>query len=246
MQMKRLVFVVLVALAVSASLSAQQASFLNSDRSAEPSFLTTAGSQDLLVPALPLAGVRSASFAPVSSAALSSAPPPSTAIPNAPAPPPPPINDFGNRWDLAAGYEFVHFSSAPFSASLSGLHTSMAYSLTDWFALEGSIVAAFGGDVFGPGETAKYVLLTGGGRIYWNRETRRWSPWVHVLVGGAHVNPQVANSSKNGFALQTGGGVDYYFNPRLSFRGEGDYVLTRLYSGNQNNFQIGVGFVLHF
>jgi predicted porin len=47
-------------------------------------------------------------------------------------------------------------------------------------------------------------------------------------------------------AFQTGGGVDYFFNPRLSFRGEADYVLTRLYSGTQNNFQIGVGLVLHF
>src|SRR5579863_3324220 len=247
MQMKRLVFVVLVVLAVSASLPAQQASFLNADRSAAPSFLTPAGgsSEVSLVPSVTLAAAP-ASFQPVPSAALSSAPVSSAALPNAPAPPPPPLDDFGNRWDLAAGYEYVHFSSAPFSANLSGLHTSLAYSLNDWFAVEGSIVAAFGGDVFGPGETAKYALLTGGGRIYWNRDPKHWSPWAHALVGVVHVNPQIADSSKNGFALQAGGGVDYFFNPRLSFRGEGDYVLTRLYSGNQNNFQIGVGFVLHF
>ena len=244
--MKRLVFVVLVALAVSASLSAQQASFLNS-ASAQPSFSAAAGSSAPLVPALTFPAAAPASFStPISSPALSSGPLPGAALPNAPAPPPGPLSDFGNRWDLAAGYEYVHFSSKPFSANLSGLHTSMAYSFNDWFAVEGSIVAAFGGDVFGPGETAKYVLLTGGGRIYWNREPHRWSPWAHALVGGAHVNPQVANSSKNGFAFQAGGGVDYFFNPRLSFRGEGDYVLTRLYSGSQNNFQIGAGFVLHF
>jgi len=242
--MKRLLFLSLLALAVSASLSAQQASFLNYDRSVEPWSLTTTSSEGSLVPALAFTAASPAPFAPIPSAALSSAPLPGAALPDAPAPPP--LDDFGNRWDLAAGYEFVHFSSAPFSANLSGLHTSMAYSLNDWFAVEGSIVAAFGGDVFGPGETAKYVLLTGGGRIYWNRDPRRWSPWAHALVGGAHVNPQVANSSKNGFAFQAGGGVDYFFNPRLSFRGEGDYVLTRLYSGTQNNFQIGVGFVLHF
>jgi hypothetical protein len=169
----------------------------------------------------------------------------SAPLPDAPAPPPV-GGGLGNRWDLAAGYEYVHFSSAPFSANLSGLHTSLAYALNDWFAFEGSVIAAFGGDVFAPGETAKYALLTGGGRIYWNRDPKRWSPWAHALVGVVHVNPQVAGSSKNGFAFQTGGGVDYFFNPRLSFRGEGDYVLSRLYSGNQNNFQIGVGFVLHF
>jgi Outer membrane protein beta-barrel domain len=170
----------------------------------------------------------------------------SAALPDGPALPPPASGGLGNRRDLAAGFEYVHFTSAPFSANLSGLDTSLAYSLNEWFAFEGSVVAAFGGDVFAPGETAKYVLLTGGGRIYWNRDPRRWSPWAHALVGGAHVNPQVANSSKNGVAFQAGGGVDYFFNPRLSFRGEGDYVLTRLYSSTQNNFQIGVGFVLHF
>ena len=74
----------------------------------------------------------------------------------------------------------------------------------------------------------------------------RFPPWAHALVGGVHVNPQVAHSSKNAFALQTGGGVDYYLNPRLSLRGQADYVLTRLYSGNQNNFQIGLGVVIHF
>ena len=241
--MKRLAFLLLLSLAVSASLSAQQAS-LNSDRSAEPVFLVTAGSSE--VSFVPASALPAASFGSIPSAALSSAPPPRAALPNAPAPPPPPLDDFGNRWDLAAGYEYVHFTSAPFSANLSGLHTSLAYSLNEWFALEGSVVAAFGGDVFAPGETAKYVLLTGGGRIYWNRAPKRWSPWAHALVGGAHVNPQVANSSKNGFAFQTGGGVDYFFNPRLSFRGEGDYLYTRLYSAHQNNFQIGVGFVLHF
>src|SRR5579863_7606098 len=100
MQMKRLVFVVLLALAVSASLSAQQAFFLNSDRSAEPSFLTTAGSAGIsLVPELALPAAAPATFASISSAALSSAPPPSAALPNAP-PSPPPINEFGNRWDL--------------------------------------------------------------------------------------------------------------------------------------------------
>jgi Outer membrane protein beta-barrel domain len=235
--MKPLVFFSLLALTVSASLSAQQTSFLNSAASDRPSFLRAENTP--LLPALALPP------APIRSAALSDAAMPSAALPDAPAPPPV-GGDFGNRWDLAAGYEYVHFSSAPFSANLSGLHTSLAYSLNDWFAFEGSVVAAFGGDVFAPGETAKYVLLTGGGRIYWNRDPKRWSPWAHALVGGAHVNPQVAGSSKNGFAFQAGGGVDYYFNPRLSFRGEGDYVLTRLYSGNQNNFQIGAGFVLHF
>ena len=57
----------------------------------------------------------------------------------------------------------------------------------------------------------------------------------HARLEWLIVNPQVALSCKNGFARQAGG-VDYFFNPRLSFRGEGDYVLTQLYSGKKNYF----------
>jgi hypothetical protein len=235
--MKRLVLVVFVALAVSASLPAQQA-FLNLDRTAQPSFFAHAAdaSEANLVPPLDVsvAALPAPSFSPVPSAALPDAPQYGSS------------GDVGYRWDLATGYEYVHFESAAFSANLSGIHTSIAYSLNEWFALEGSVVAAFGGDVFASGEMSKYVLLTGGGRILWNRQPRRLSPWAHVLAGLTRVNPQLANSSKNGFALQAGGGVDWFFNPRLSFRGEADYVHTQLYSDSQNNYQVGVGVVLHF
>jgi Outer membrane protein beta-barrel domain len=239
--MKRLVLVLFVALAVSASLPAQQASFLNLDRSAQPLFLAPAAdaSNGNLVPSLAVP----AATLPVTGLS----PAPSAALPEAPrAPQYGSSGDFGYRWDLAVGYEYVHFESKPFSANLSGIHTSIAYSLNEWFALEGSLVSAFGGDVFQDGEMSKYVLFTGGGRIFWNRQPHRLSPWAHILAGMTHMNPQIANSSKISFALQAGGGIDWYFNPRLSFRGEADFVHTQLYSDSQNNYQAGVGLVLHF
>jgi len=237
--MKRLVLVTFVALAVSVALPAQQASLLNFDRVAQPSFLAghSSTSDVSLVPSL---------AAPATLPAPSLSAVPSAALPDAPAAPQyGGGGDVGYRWHLATGYELVHFESTAFSANLSGIHTALAYSFTDWFALEGSIVAAFGGDVFG-GEMTKFAMYTGGGRIQWDRTPHRWSPWAHVLVGGVHVNPQLAHVSKDGFALQAGGGVDWSLNPRLSFRGEADYVRTQLYSETQNNYQAGVGVVLHF
>jgi len=46
--------------------------------------------------------------------------------------------------------------------------------------------------------------------------------------------------------VQTGGGVDYRANARLSIRLEGDWVYTTFFSQTQNSFQGVAGVVLHF
>ncbi|HWZ99933.1 MAG TPA: hypothetical protein VN025_19405 [Candidatus Dormibacteraeota bacterium] len=166
-----------------------------------------------------------------------------------PNPQPEPRFYFGNnddyRFQLGIGYEYVRFRSTPFNSNLNGLHTSLSYYLNDWFAVEGSIVSAFGTKVFSD-ERSKYLLYTGGGRIAWRDPKRKYEPWMHALVGGLHMIPQTAVGGKNGFALQVGAGVDLRYNARLSFRVNGDYVRSQLYSQSQNNFQFGGGAVIHF
>jgi hypothetical protein len=165
-----------------------------------------------------------------------------------PTPQPEPRFFYGNnddyRFQLGVGYTYVHFRSKPFDANLNGLHTSLTYYLNDWFGVEGNVVAAFGGEVFG--ETPKYLLYTGGGRIAWRDPKRKFEPWMHGLVGGLHMLPQTSLGGKNAFAFQAGGGVDFRFNSRLSFRAEADYVHSLLYSESQNSFQAGGGIVIHF
>jgi Outer membrane protein beta-barrel domain len=235
--MKRLLIAALLALGTSASLPAQQSSLLLSGRASQPAIPFAASASNFsLVPELAIPAASAVSFA------YPSLPP---ALPEAPARPQSYSDDIGNRWELAVGYEFVHFESAPFSANLHGLHTDLSYNLNEWFALKGGVVSAFGSDVFG-GETSKYVLYAVGGRIGWGLSRRRLTPWAHALVGGVHVNPQTAHESKDGFALQLGGGADWRVNARFSIRGEVDYVRTWLYSDSQNNIQAGVGAVLHF
>ncbi|MBS1839669.1 MAG: hypothetical protein JSS69_00605 [Acidobacteria bacterium] len=166
-----------------------------------------------------------------------------------PSPQPEPRFYFGNnddyRFQLGVGYTYVRFRSTPFNANLNGLHTSLSYFLNDWFAVEGNVVAAFGTEVFAA-DRSKYLLYTGGGRIAWRDPKHKYEPWMHGLVGGLHMIPQTALGGKNGFALQAGGGVDVRFNSRLSFRLEGDYVRSQLYSQTQNSFQFGGGAVIHF
>lgn len=230
--MKRLVFAAFLSLALCAALPAQQPSFFALS-STQPSAPPAPASYNFdLVPALALPTAAPGSI-------------PSAALPDAPAPPKPGYNDDDfYRWDLGVGYEFFHFKSSIFSANLSGLHTTLTYNLKDWFGLEGSLVSAFGGDVIGG--DSKSVLYTAGGRLGWGVSNRRWTPWAHALIGGVRVSPQLAAGSRNGFAVQAGGGADWRWNDRISLRAEGDYVRTQLYSASQNNFQFGFGAVIHF
>ena len=233
--MKRLVLAAFLVLGTSASLPAQS-SLLLFGPAAQPASQSVASASNFnLVPELALPPAPARAFATPSLPAL----------PNSPARPQGYSDDVGTRWELGIGYEYVHFDSVPFSADLHGLHTDLAYNLNEWFALEGSVVSAFGSDVFA-GETSKYALYTAGGRISWGPSRHRLTPWAHALVGGVHVNPQVARESKDSFALQLGGGADWRVSARFSIRAEVDYVRTQLYSDSQNNVQAGVGAVIHF
>ena len=148
-----------------------------------------------------------------------------------------------DRWELGLGFTYVKFRSPAIHQNMLGLNTSVVYFPSDWIGVEGNITAAFGGKIFVDDRT-KYGGFTGGPKIIVRR--RGWEPWGHALVGMAHVNPQLAGVSKNGVAIQVGGGADYTLRGQLAVRAEGDWVFTHLYSLSQNNFQLVTGLVLRF
>ena len=166
------------------------------------------------------------------------------------APPAKPKFVFGERddyrWQLGMGVEIFRFLSSRFDATMVGTNTMVTYFTNGWFAFEGNVVTGFGSEsaVFSPNEHPK--LFGGGGGIRVGSRRARWEPWGHVLVGGAHLQPQTANASKSGLMVQTGGGADYRVNARLSIRLEGDWVYSTFFSQTQNSFQGVAGIVLHF
>ncbi len=233
--MKRFALVACFALGTCVSLSAQQSSLLLFAPAAQP-LAPSPAFNFTLVPELAPPSASSQPFV---------SPSPKPALPDAPAwPQRSSSNEEGYPWDLAIGYEYIHFNSSQFNANLSGLHTDLTYNLKSWFGLEGNVISAWGGEI--GGERIKYVLFAAGGRVGFGPLRKRFSPWAHALVGGVHLNPQVARESKNSFAVQAGGGVDWAYNSRVALRAEADYVRSTLYSSTQNNFQIGLGAVIHF
>lgn len=146
-------------------------------------------------------------------------------------------------WQVSLGYSFVHFKYiAGNNINYSGLDTSLSYFFTQYVALEGDVTPGFGG--YGKGG-AKFAFYGGGVRVA-RRNGKHWEPWGHVTIGRANVYPQTAFKDTGGLAIQAGGGYDYRVTPRLSFRGEGDWLHSRLYATTQNNVKIVLGFVFNF
>jgi hypothetical protein len=164
-----------------------------------------------------------------------------------PASPPQPKFLYGGRddyrWELGLGATWVRFRSSVFNASAVGVNTSVVYYTNEWFGIEGNITAAFAPTIF-QNEHVKIATYGGGPKIAWRQ--KQWEPWLHGIFGGAHLQPQVADQSRNTYVIKAGGGADYRWNPRISFRLEGDYVRTAFFKQSQNDFQLSGGIVFHF
>jgi len=150
-------------------------------------------------------------------------------------PPPPPV--FATSHPNFNGYEF-----------------SATYKLHDWLGVTGDFSGHYGtvtGNSSGHVQTFLFgprISLPG-----------KISPFVHVLVGGAHesigagVTPltgfsaSVIPASGNAFATAIGGGIDLRVARFLSVRPiQLDYLMTRFNSTTQNQPRASAGIVLRF
>jgi len=147
------------------------------------------------------------------------------------------------RWQLGLSASWLRFRSSVFNASAVGINTSVVYFTNEWFGVEGAISAVFAPTIL-VGEHVKIATYGAGPKIAWRQ--RQWEPWLHGIFGGAHEQPQIAGSGRNSYAIKAGGGADYRWNPRVSFRLEGDYVRTGFFKQSQNDFQLSGGIVFHF
>jgi len=172
---------------------------------------------------------------------------PAPATPADPSPAPDPKFIYGGRddyrWQLSIGATMFRFRSKVFNATAIGEQTTVVYFLNDWFGVEGDVTAAFAPTIL-QNEHVKLAFYGGGAKIAWRQ--KRWEPWVHGIFGGAHEQPQIADQSRNTYSIQAGGGADYRWNPRVSFRLEGNYVRTAFFGTGQNCFQLSGSIVFHF
>lgn|SRR5579859_621431 len=243
--MKKVLLFVLVTLAVSGVMRAQD------DRTASPQanlnvaadFANTSaawpGSSDVLASPL-IAPKVVPHVGPADPGTLAA---PAEAPPAAPAP----KYVYGSRddfrWELALGIALVRFRSSLYYATAVGTNTSLTYFTNDWLGVEGNINTGFAPTIY-QNEHVKYVSYGGGPKVAWRG--RQLEPWAHAIIGAAHILPQTADHSQNGFAMQVGGGADYRIYPHLSVRLEVDWVKSHLFAAWQNSAQANADIVLHF
>jgi opacity protein-like surface antigen len=245
--MKRQLAVVFLVLGAACAASAQETVLISQsvDRNVAATFSAgSSASADLSQPVFTTALSPASSFGPLPALAA----PLATAAPDAsPSPAPDPKFIYGGRddfrWQLGIGADWVRFRSSIFNASAVGINSSVTYFTNESFGIEGSVTAGFAPQIFDR-EHVKVLIYGAGPKIAWRE--KKWEPWLHAIVGGAHEQPQAAGNSKNAFAVKAGGGADYRFNPRLSGRLEADWVHTGFFGQSQNNFELMAGVVFHF
>ena len=113
-----------------------------------------------------------------------------------------------------------------------------------------------------PGVDVNKLTLLGGPRYTWTRWNHgsaaaqpRFQLFVQGLLGGAHgfngvyPAPGAVNSAASAFAVQTGGGLNYFLTPHFGLRLiQADYVRTTFPNGAdnaQNDLRLSFGVVYH-
>jgi hypothetical protein len=140
-----------------------------------------------------------------------------------------------SKIELSVGSSVMHFAASP-SINLAGVNLSGQYRWTSWMGLAGDFQAGYGA-----GASARTILF--GPEISIPRW--RFSPFAHILVGGAHLSQ--SSTSDNAFATELGGGVEVNVEGKISWKcAEFDYLPTYFHNGRQDNFRFGTGLVFRF
>jgi Outer membrane protein beta-barrel domain len=111
---------------------------------------------------------------------------------------------------------------------------------------------------------ARIYNFLGGIQVKHNSTETNFKPFVHALVGAAHIRNRVDISNDvciavapapcppdftekdTGFAAAIGGGIDIGVNDRIDIRViQVDYNPTRVFDSRQKNLRLGIGIVIH-
>ena len=151
-----------------------------------------------------------------------------------------------SRADLFGGYSYVNIDTNGLSSrqNANGWEASVSGNFNKWFAVEADVNGYYKNIL---GVSVSDYSYVAGPRF-------NFKPlFLHALIGGDSLRGSASGStaSQSGQAGAFGGGVQWRFSKRLSFRASADYVFTRhnILGGpsvTQNNVRASVGIVYSF
>ncbi len=160
--------------------------------------------------------------------------------------------------DVGADYAYVHSNLPPGGCgcfSMNGVNAWAGFNFAPHFAVVGEVGIEHASNIAGTSGDLTLTSYLFGPRYTMHRQGR-FHPFVQALVGGAHASGSEApgtnglSGSSNAFAAAVGGGLNFAFTERISFRLiQADYYFSDFKNGSndhQNNLRIGAGIVFRF
>jgi opacity protein-like surface antigen len=162
-----------------------------------------------------------------------------------------------SKAEVFGGYSYLRYSPGGSQGSLNfnGGIGSVAYNVSNMFAVVGELGGYHNSNVYGSGASVNTLSYLFGPKVYMSKG--KITPFAQALFGGIHASCSncESNPSANALGIALGGGLDYDVTSRVAVRlGQIDYVLSRFsansgYSngnGKQNSFRYSAGVVFKF
>jgi hypothetical protein len=151
------------------------------------------------------------------------------------------------RWEVFGGYSYLRMDSKTFGfandSNLNGWNAAGTFNIT----LKWSATLDLSGDYGSQLRTLTYMI---GPQYTWRRDKSKF--FVHGLFGKMQDRVDITILDKTGFqgvgrAFAGGGGYDWDWSPRFTFRVlQVDYLNGNSFGKTQNNFRVSAGVVFHF
>ncbi len=167
------------------------------------------------------------------------------------------------RLELFGGYSYSN-GNPEFTSdrlNLHGWNASVTANVNRWWGVVSDFSGHYGTKVTvvfpclvppcpeWPGTLNQHTFLFG---PRFSLQRTKAMPFVHVLFGAERLStrqvgaPAGLTFPRTGFAMASGGGMNYSFTPRLGWRVQADYLPTRQFGRTQSNLRLSTGIVLSF
>ncbi|HXN22942.1 MAG TPA: outer membrane beta-barrel protein [Candidatus Dormibacteraeota bacterium] len=157
--------------------------------------------------------------------------------------------------DVSAGYSYVRANLVTADGCCFNMHGgggSIAYNVNNWLGWAGDVGVYRSSNVKDLKQDLTLISYVFGPRFSF-RQHRRYTPFMHVLVGGGHAGGALYKGKlgeHHSFNMITGGGIDIQLGPHVSWRlVQADYFYSRFLNAvndHQNNLRLSTGLVFHF